>query len=757
MSTTPSAKRARKGPAPATLATATVPATPEQGGEIAGDLQNKRTSPGTKGTYGSKVKKAIEWFAAHRPNCLNTQRSEFVLPIPCKELKEFFGHLCSAAHKREQLKSAEEITEDMEDPSSSSTIVGYRSAILDLYTTAKMDMDAQTKLELKMLLDGYDKLLTTLKRKGLMKISEGKRPISGSGYSMLSEKFMKRTPPQRASRNEVAGSWATASFGWAFFVIMWNLMSRADSVQNVMLQHINWEGDALVITEQGGKADQKGEHNYGKHIFANPLQPAMCPILSLAVLIFSGPHHAPNGRQQLFAGTDSKGRFAHLLQEMISGLTDEEIRLLGCEVEDVGMHSERKGSSTYCLGQIGGPTPISVFLRMGQSLGQLKDRYIFFGEGADQLCGRMVCGLPFSDEEFGTLPPHYSHETLAQLSDQFWNEIVSGYDNFPSSFKNAFPFLLASLFHHEQYLRANLGAGHPLWTSRVFTHNEHIEMLRSSTLLGIGACKVTGLRATGIPTHLAIAAKVSELTREVEQLRSMFAKTMDKITAVLPDAVAAAVSNELRKNFTVEGVAPLTIRDIDARLSTHHQDIRGMIEQVLEAHRVATLPPPAPAPPAAQDKENWWKEWDWVPYDGVIKHWVPQDWSFPTLCTAKTLWDLWYFGDKSRGIRPYRLLEPRVEVRDPDKMKYSRATTVLRALSNIMRELHPPPAVVPVVGRLSLTDSDKLFHELYKVLLERIYPAGTKLDRKDETTYGNVYKLLVAHGLVGHKRTRAQT
>ena len=87
-------------------------------------------------------------------------------------------------------------------------------------------------------------------------------------------------------------------------------------------------------------------------------------------------------------------------------------------------------------------------------------------------------------------------------------------------------------------------------------------------------------------------------------------------------------------------------------------------------------------------------------------------------------------------------------------MQYSRGTTVLETLSKILRDMHPPPAVVPVVHRLSLTASDNLFHDLYKVLLERIYSATTKLIRKDETTYGNVYKLLAGHGMVGHKRVR---
>lgn len=92
---------------------------------------------------------------------------------------------------------------------------------------------------------------------------------------------------------------------------------------------------------------------------------------------------------------------------------------------------------------------------MGQSLGQLKDRYIFAGEGADQLCGRMVCRLPYSDETFGILRPHFSNETLDLMTEKFWMDIVPGYENYPDSFKSIFPILLASLIHHKSFLRNN--------------------------------------------------------------------------------------------------------------------------------------------------------------------------------------------------------------------------------------------------------------------------------------------------------------
>eukprot|EP00644_Phytophthora_capsici_P006800 jgi/Phyca11/103475/e_gw1.8.808.1 len=88
-----------------------------------------------------------------------------------------------------------------------------------------------------------------------------------------------------------------------------------------------------------------------------------------------------DGYEKLFIGGDNKNRFGRLLRRVIDDLTEEEIGVLCCSPNDIGTHSLRKGSSSYALGQVNGPTPVSVYLRMGQSLGKLKDRYIHFGEG----------------------------------------------------------------------------------------------------------------------------------------------------------------------------------------------------------------------------------------------------------------------------------------------------------------------------------------------------------------------------------------
>ncbi|KAF1782452.1 hypothetical protein GQ600_15014 [Phytophthora cactorum] len=134
-----------------------------------------------------------------------------------------------------------------------------------------------------------------------------------------------------------------------------------------MLQHIEWVGDCLVIEEQGHKGDQTGAEKFGKNVYANPYELSQCPILAVGVHLFSCPERVVGGKQQLFLGTDNKNRFGRILRRVIDDLSEEDTGVLSCSPTDIGTHSLRKGSSSYALGQVNGSTPVSVYLRMGQS------------------------------------------------------------------------------------------------------------------------------------------------------------------------------------------------------------------------------------------------------------------------------------------------------------------------------------------------------------------------------------------------------
>jgi hypothetical protein len=74
-----------------------------------------------------------------------------------------------------------------------------------------------------------------------------------------------------------------------------------------MLQHVDWREDCLVITLAKHKGDQSGEGlSNEKHIYANPLNPSICPILALAVLIFCTHRGQSTRLQQLYNGKNSE-------------------------------------------------------------------------------------------------------------------------------------------------------------------------------------------------------------------------------------------------------------------------------------------------------------------------------------------------------------------------------------------------------------------------------------------------------------------
>ena len=204
-------------------------------------------------------------------------------------------------------------------------------------------------------------------------------------------------------------------------------MCRNDSLDSLMLQHIEWRGDALIVEEQGGKGDQKGAERYGKSVYANPFQPTICPVLALAVYVFASPLRT-GSKQQVYVGTNNKDRFCTNLHSALKKLSEAELAALGCDPKDIGTHSMRKGAPSLALGNVGGPSPVSVFLRMSHSLGKLNDRYIHFGEGADQLLGRVVAGLDFCSVDFSVLPPHFGPAETELLTVEYWREIVDGYD-----------------------------------------------------------------------------------------------------------------------------------------------------------------------------------------------------------------------------------------------------------------------------------------------------------------------------------------
>ena len=73
-------------------------------------------------------------------------------------------------------------------------------------------------------------------------------------------------------------------------------------MSSARFQQLEIDEDSLSITLPSHKGDHQGKRIVGRHIYANPLQPAVCPILSLGLYFCAYPEVDttqifPGGRQ----------------------------------------------------------------------------------------------------------------------------------------------------------------------------------------------------------------------------------------------------------------------------------------------------------------------------------------------------------------------------------------------------------------------------------------------------------------------------
>jgi len=141
------------------------------------------------------------------------------------------------------------------------------------------------------------------------------------------------------------------------------MIQRSNSISKIRLTAISWRDDSMIIDIPRHKGDQEGEHCYPRALYANVYQPEICPVLAVAIRVFSTSMIGENGLA-LFKGSAPEQTFSRWLHALIERniLTPENI---GVNPKEIGSHSLRKGSATYAASFPGGPDGLSIFLRAG--------------------------------------------------------------------------------------------------------------------------------------------------------------------------------------------------------------------------------------------------------------------------------------------------------------------------------------------------------------------------------------------------------
>ena len=643
-------------------------------------LINARVVASTRNNYKGRLKQIRDFYITH------LHHADLVLPVYPKEIQSFFGWLTETKHK--------------DKPAAFSTVRSYKSALVWLYKEQKLLIDPLVDQGLETLLKGYRRKVADLKLEGKMSIFEGRYHLTYDGYCLIANALFKSEP------------FSTMLFGWPFIVLQWNLLARSATVGNMMMEHVGWEGDALLISTPKHKADQEGAKCFARHLYANPTQPVICPVLALAVIVFTRciKHDSalpadstarPSFR--VFDGAFSEARFSEVLSRCINKLPECEQLQLGGEKKQLGTHSVRKGASTYCTSMINGPSTVQVFLRAGWSLGNVQDRYLFAGAGGDQLTGRALSGLPFNDSSFASLAPHFSSEQLERIR---WPTILPLYSRLPETFKRALPYLLASICYHESWLRSSLPAHHPLLNTHLFASGE-LSALRAHVFTGRSRCPLTGMVATGVPPHLVLSNEMSAVAQQTEVLKRELLDRCGQLPAEL--------ASVLLSRFSINGAIPVTLDDIKTLLNNAVSQMRTELRDAIPTATASSSLSSAIADDDPRFSMHPWK-------DGTLRM-VPEGWRLPVV-DVKATWHLWHYGHVEDRIRPLRRLRM-ADLQKADIAQWSKANGVVAAVAGEMVEMKVVEAAVDVT-KLSAEASSTAFDAAIVRLMEKVRQGSTR-------------------------------
>ena len=250
-------------------------------------------------------------------------------------------------------------------------------------------------------------------------------------------------------------------FAHTFLVLSWVLVCRSVSTATINFAHIGASDDCILINLPRSKCDQDGDRAYERAVYANPFRPEVCPVLALALHVFTS--HVVDGGQDgsplLFGKKGAEGRFSEVLGKMMRQ-ADSATSFLGLSrAEDIGTHSIRKGAASYLSSQLGGPSGIAIYQRAGWALG-VQDRYLLT-TGEDYLVGRYLSLLNAMEDSFASLPPHFVDRVVPFPPGHSMQTVLPSYSKLPGTFLGVLPLLVASLVYHDSWLRGTLPAKHP--------------------------------------------------------------------------------------------------------------------------------------------------------------------------------------------------------------------------------------------------------------------------------------------------------
>ena len=517
---------------------------------------------------------------------------------------------------------------------------GKRSALMHMVRSDKSGSIPESEhLLLKELMVSLRKSIANEKKKKGLKTSEGKEAMTFACYKLTCELL-------------IAEGTSESIFALCWLVMQWNLMSRSEATEAISFSHMRWDNDTLKVFFPRHKSDQVGlNKDEARHVYSNPLTPAVCPLRALACYCMIFPKVLIDNHF-LFPGSDQKTRFNRIFHAVLDRNTAI-YEASGIDVSELGSHSIRKGAATYCCtGCHPGPPIISVCLRAGWTLGSVKERYLRYDNAGDEVVGRTLTGISPSTSEFAISPVYFNENTDTKYIDNMCNYV---FPQANTKLLGLIKTLLATFIFHEKWTTSSTPAESPLMHSLYFAFVDPTEERESYVEWSLPwhkkkCCPIL----TGIPMHCVLLNKMDLMLKMqqtlpglcvdklIEELDirgisgggSSVPSALIKKVETLSDQLESVLTNERNRQKENENV----VRDDIIEQACFNKNTFG----TRRSHSPILIYP---------ERGIWSHFWD-----NRLRQ-VPEDFTFPKNKTLLSLWLSWHIPDIGRKVCPWRFLQ----------------------------------------------------------------------------------------------------
>lgn len=259
-------------------------------------------------------------------------------------------------------------------------------------------------------------------------------------------------------------TWASINHLRTFLNMAKPLLGRQERVTRVHYQYMRWKKDALGAKIPTTKSDQAGKLSYLKLLYASPEDPETCVMLSLALEVCSKSRFDNlNSFQTVFSSTFRNSLYANF-RAFIDNLADEDkaaMQVGTCKSLPITLHTPKRTGSVL-LHSSETVQWDHCKQRADHAIDNEGSYVIHPSEQADGIMGRILAGLEFGSQKFELQTPHFDPHLVSSLP---MERLIPGYGKFPEQLRELYPYFIANIVFHFEWLKKNLPSDSPEWAS----------------------------------------------------------------------------------------------------------------------------------------------------------------------------------------------------------------------------------------------------------------------------------------------------